>query len=318
MRDGARHGARGVVDGRGGGLGRGPVRVPGGRRPPAAGPPFAAPAGRTRRPERGRRPGGVRLARGVGGAAAEPCGAVRAACGDVHPRGHLRRGGGAAGPSGRAGRHPCVADARLPVPGRQRLGVRGRLAVGGARAVRRPRGTEALCRHGARAGARGGPGRRPQPPGPVREPPARLRTVLHRHPPHPVGRGGQPGRAGLRRGAGVPAGQRPGLAARLPPGRAAARRGARARRHPGAHLPGGAVGGGRRAVRRGGQAARADRRVRPLRSAHDDPASGRAASGCTPSGTTTSTTPCTPRSPASPRATTPTSPAPRSPPSPRR
>ncbi len=68
---------------------------------------------------------GARLAQRVGGAAAEPGRAVRAARGDVHPGGHLRRGGGAAGPSGGAGDHPCVADAGLPVPGRQRVGVRG-------------------------------------------------------------------------------------------------------------------------------------------------------------------------------------------------
>ena len=40
-----------------------------------------------------------------------------------------------------------------PFPGAARLGVRGGVAVGGARAVRRPRGAEALCRHGARARA---------------------------------------------------------------------------------------------------------------------------------------------------------------------
>ena len=52
-----------------------------------------------------------------------------------------------------------------------------------------------------RARPRRGPGRGLQPPRPVRQLPARVRPVLHRQPPHPVGRGGQPRRRRLRRGA---------------------------------------------------------------------------------------------------------------------
>ncbi len=78
-------------------------------------------------------------------------------------------------------------------------------------------------------GHRGLPRRGLQPPRAVRELPDAVRPVLHRHPPHPVGLGGQPRRPG-RRGAGVHRRQRRALAAGLPRGRAAPRRRARAGR----------------------------------------------------------------------------------------
>lgn len=260
------------MDGRGGGRGRRPVRLRPRRRPRAPRPALAPPARRPRRGERRRRPGGLHLAQRVGGARTAGCRPVRAAHRHVHPGGHLRRRCGAPAPPRRAGHHPCVADARLPVPRRPRVGVRGGVAVGRARAVRRPGGYEALCRHGARARSRGGPRRGPQPPGPVRQPPPGVRPVLHRHPPHTVGRRDQPRRLGLRRGPRVPARQCTRLAARLPARRTAARRRPRPRRHPGPHVPGGAVHGGRRPLYGARPPAAPDRRVRPLRPAHDDAA----------------------------------------------
>lgn len=196
---------------------------------------------------------------------------VRAAHRYVHRRGHLRRRGRPAGPPRRARRHPCVADAGLPVPRHPRVGVRGGVALGRARAVRGAGGAQALRRHGARSRARGPPGRGPQPPRPVRQSSPGLRPVLHRDPSHAVGCGGQPRRPRFGRGAGVPAGQRARLAAGLPARRAAARRGPRPGRRAGADLPGGAVHGGRRARGRAGPSAPADRRVRPLRPADHDP-----------------------------------------------
>ena len=172
--------------------------------------------------------GRAHLAHRVGGPRAAGRGPVRAARRHVHARGHAGRGGRAARPPRGTGRHARRVDAAVPVPRAARLGVRGGLAVGRARAVRRPRGAEALCRPGARARSRRGPRRRAQPPGAVGQLSARLRPVLHGHASDALGLGGEPGRARLGRGARVSARQRAGLAARLPDRRAAAGRGARA------------------------------------------------------------------------------------------
>ena len=213
-RDGARYGVPAV-----------------GRRPRAARPALAPPAGRPRRAERGRRPRGA-----TPGGAAWPGRALPGAVlyelhiGTYTPEGTFDAAAARLGAPRRAGRHPRRADARLPVP---RHGTAGGTRGSSLWAVHEPYGgpdgAEALRRRGARARPRRGPGRGAQPPRPVRQLPARrsARTSPTRH--HtPVGRRGQPGRAGLGRGARVPARQRAGLAARLPARRAAAGRGARA------------------------------------------------------------------------------------------
>ncbi|CAM5616286.1 hypothetical protein STENM327S_05533 [Streptomyces tendae] len=213
---------------------------------------------------------------------------------DIHPRGHPRRRRRAPRTPGAPGRHPRRVDAAVPLPRTAWLGVRGGLAVGGARAVRRARGAETVRRPGARARPRRGPGRGAQPPGP--QLPARLRPVLHRHPPHALGHRREPGRARLRRGADVSGGQRAGAGpAGLPDRRAAPGRGARPGQHARVPLPGAAVDRRGRPRGRSGPAALPDRRVRPERPADHHPARGRAAWACTRSGTTTSTTRCTPR-----------------------
>ncbi len=277
VRDGTRRAAPGVVDGAGRRGGRLAVRVRAGRRSGAAGSALPAAARRPGRAERRRRPRTVPVARGLAGPPAARSGPLRAARGHVHAGGHPRRGRRAPGAPRGAGRHPCGTDAAVPVPRAARLGVRGRLPVGGARAVRGTRGAQAVRGPGARAGARGRARRGPQPPRPVRQPPAAVRPLLHRHPPDPVGRRGEPGRGRVRRGPRVPGRQRPELAAGLPAGRSAAGRGARPARHAGLPLPGGALDRGGPAGGGAGPAAVPDRRVRPERpAAARPPRDGRA------------------------------------------
>ena len=105
-----------------------------------------------------------------------------------------------------------------------------------------------------------GDGRRLQPSRPGRELPGPLRPLLHRHARHALGRGGQPRRAALRRGARVPARQPADVGARLPRGRHPPRRRARAARRPGRAHPRGARGRGGGAVRARRQAAVPHRR----------------------------------------------------------
>ena len=99
-------------------------------------------------------------------------------------------------------------------------------------------------------GLGGLPRRRAQPPGPVRQLPRRVRPVLHRRPPHAVGRRGQPRRRRARRGPPLDLRQRAALVPRLPRRRPAPRRRARAARRLAAAPARAAVRRGRRAVRR--------------------------------------------------------------------
>ena len=99
------------------------------RRRPAARPARAAAARRPARPVARCRPGGLRLdRRRLDRPPARGRGALRAARRHLHARGHPRRGGGAAGPPGRARRHRRRADAGRAVPRRARLGLRRRRA----------------------------------------------------------------------------------------------------------------------------------------------------------------------------------------------
>ena len=157
---------------------------------------------------------------------------LRAARRHVHRRGHARCGRRPAGPPGRPRRHPRRAAAAGRFPGRQRLGLRRRRAVRGARAVRRPGGAAAVRRRLPRQGTRRLPRRRLQPPRAGRQLPGRVRAVLHRPLRDPVGLGDQPRRPAERPGARVRGRQRADVAARLPRRRAAAGRGARAVRQP--------------------------------------------------------------------------------------
>ena len=189
--------------------------------------------------------------------------------------------GGDAGRRHRAARLPGVArrhrrgaDAGRRLPRRARLGIRRDRPVGRARALRRARRAEAVRRRLPRPRARRLPRRRLQPRRPGQ--PARLvRAVLHRRLRDPVGPGGQPGPARVGRGALVHRRQRADVAARLPPRRAAARRGARVPGPPRGAPPRGARGRGGRARRRHRTVARARRRVRHEQPPADHPARGR-------------------------------------------
>ena len=273
------------------------VRLRAGRRPRAARPALAPPAGRPRRAERGRRPRARTRGAPRGPGAALP-GAVlyELHVGTYTPEGTLDAAAERLGHLVELGVTHVELMPLCPFPGTARLGVRGGLAVGGARAVRRPRGAEAVRRRGARAGPRRRPGRGPQPPRPLRQLPARVRPVLHRHPPHALGRRRstwtRPARTRCARIC---------WAARWPGCGTTGSTGCawtpctRWRDTRACHFLEELSDGRRRAGRRARPAAVPDRRVRPERPADRSPRARRAASGCTPSGTTTSTTPCTPR-----------------------
>ncbi len=108
----------------------------------------------------------------------------------------------------------------------------------------------------------------------------------------PGGRG-QPRRPGQRRGPALPDRQRADVAARLPPRRAAARRGPRAVGSHGHPLPRATRRGGRGAGAAARPAADPHRGERPQRPAPPARREQKAATAWTPSGATTSTTRCT-------------------------
>ena len=183
------------------------------------------------------------------GARAARVRAVRAAHRHVHARRDVRRGHRAARPPGRPRRRPGRGDAGQRVRRHRQLGLRRGALVRGARALRRPGRVQAVRRRLPRPRPRRGAGRRLQPHRPVRCVPVPLRPVLRRL--EPVGGRAQPRRPRLRRGPPLRDRQRRDLAARLPRGRAAARRGARDRGPSGAAAARGAGRRGRRAGRRG-------------------------------------------------------------------
>ena len=182
-RDGARSGAAGVVDRRGGGartargtasrVDDGPVLPdPRSRRQPDG------PDGLSAVVDHGRYAWRARVVR----ARAAGRGAVRAARRHVHPRGHPGRGRRTPRRISPNWASPtCELMPLCPFPGTHGWGYEGVSLW----AVHEPYGgPEALKRfvdaaHGLGLGRR--PGRGAQPPGPVRQLPARLRPVLHRH-----------------------------------------------------------------------------------------------------------------------------------------
>ena len=190
-----------LVGGGGAGARGNRLRVPPRRRRPSSRPALAAPAVRARRGEQDLRPRRLRLERRrVARRAGERRGDLRAARRHVHPGGDAGRRDRAARPPDGARRHGGGADAGRRVPRRARLGLRRDRAVGRARALRRAGRAQAVRGRLPRPRARRLPRRRLQPRRPGQ--PARLvRPVLHRRLHDPVGAGGQPGPAGLRRGA---------------------------------------------------------------------------------------------------------------------
>ena len=224
--------------------------------------------------------------------AARRLGHLRAARRHLHPGGHARRRARQARPPPLDRRRLRRADAGQRRERHPQLGVRRRAVVGGARAVRRPRGVPALRRRLPRRRAGRDPGRRLQPPRAVRELPARVRPLPQDRPEH-LGRPAQPRRRGLGRGTPADPRQRPDVARGLPRRRAPARCRARARRRVGAPPAAGDGARGGRAVRPPAPAADPDRGVRPQRPVARDSRARPAATACTPSGATTSTMPCT-------------------------
>ena len=213
--------------------------------------------------------------RGLEGPTAGRRGGLRDAHRDVHPRGHLRRRRGAAGPPGRArGRLP-----RDP-PGQRlqrhpQLGLRRRALVHRARGLRRPGGLPALRRRLPPARSRRGPGRRLQPPRSQRQLPARVRAVLQRRGEHDLGHRHQLRRPRLRHRPALRGGQRAdvvaGHARRRPP---AGRRARPGRPRPGLRHPGAARGRDRRPQRRRRASAQPGRGVGHEQPAPDHPAPG--------------------------------------------
>ena len=175
----------------GGGRLRDRLRVPGGRRRAAAGPAVALAAAGQRGAEPHLRSRRLPVDRpGLAGRAAARRGDLRDARGHVHPGGDVRRGDRAARPSPRPGRGHDRADAGGRVPRPARLGLRRHRPVGRARAVRRPGRAEAVRGRLPRP-PRGRPARRGLQPRRHRQPPGRLRPVLHRGARDPLGPGGR-------------------------------------------------------------------------------------------------------------------------------
>ncbi len=225
------------ADAAGGGRLRHRLRVPGGRRRAAAGSPVPVAAAGQRGAEPHLRSWRLPVDRpGLAGRAPARRGDLRDARGHVHPGGDVRRGDRAARPAPGPRRGHDRADAGRRVPRPARLGIRRHPPVGRARAVRRPGRAETVRGRLPRP-PRGRPARRGLQPRRHRQPAGRLRPVLHRRARDPLGPGGQPGPARLRRGPRLPDRQRADVAAGLPPGRAAARRGARLRGPPRAAHP---------------------------------------------------------------------------------
>ncbi len=182
---------------------------------PAARPAQRLAAQRRARPEPGvRRRAAHLVGRRVGRPRRARRRGLRAARGHLHPAGHPGRRDRPPAAPGRARGRGRRAHAGRGVPRGARLGLRRRRALCGARGLRRAGGPPTLRRRGAPRGRRRLPRRGLQPPRPVRELPDALRPVLHRHPPHPVGLGGQPRRTRRRGHAGVHPRQRGALAAR--------------------------------------------------------------------------------------------------------
>ena len=215
------------------------------------------------------------------------------------PRGHAGRGGRAARPPRRARRRPGRADAARAVPRPHGWGYDGVALC----AVHEPYGGPDGAASGSstpRTRPRPGraPGRGLQPPRPVGQLPAAssartspTRTTRRGAPRSTSTAAGSDEVRALRRSTTRSAwlrdfhidGLRLDAVHALADDRAL-------------HLPGGAVAAEVDALAaRARPAAVPDRRVRPQRPAHRHARARPAASGCTPSGTTTSTTPCTSR-----------------------
>ena len=126
---------------------------------------------------------------------------VRAARRHVHARGHPDLRDRAPRPAGRARRRPGRAHAGRPV---RAACTAGATTASRLYAVHEPYGGPAALQafvdaaHAPRP--RRLPGRRLQPPRPVRQLPRRVRPVLHRRAPDAVGCRDQPRRTGVRRG----------------------------------------------------------------------------------------------------------------------
>ena len=178
--------------------------------------------------------------------------------GTFSPEGTFERRGPAPRPPHRPGGHRRRADAGRRVPRPVGVGLRRGEPLRRPRRLWRPRRAAPAGRRLPPARPRGDPRHRLQPPGPGRQPPRRVRPLLHRRVPDPLGVGGQLRRPGQRRGPRLRDRERAAVAARLPPRRPAPRRGAR---HPRRVRPahrGGAGRDGRRPGGRAGQAALAD------------------------------------------------------------
>ena len=144
--------------------------------------------------------------------------------GTFTPEGTFDAAVGAAARARGARRHRGRADAGRDLPGRARLGLRRRPHLRAAPRLRRPARARALRRRRPRRRARGDPRRRLQPRRPGLGAARRLRPVLHRPPPHVLGRRDRLLPAG---GARVGDPERRALGPRLPHRRPAARRDAR-------------------------------------------------------------------------------------------
>ena len=171
--------------------------------PPRPDPRSPSPARRHRRPLGGRRPRRASRGTTTAGAASPLAGAVLY---ELH-----------VGTFTAAGTFDAAID-RLPhlvelgvdavellpgrrVLGRARVGLRRRRPVRPPPRLRRPRRAQAPRRRLPRARARRRDRRRLQPPRPGGELPRRVRPVLHRPPPHQLGRRGELRRTRERRGA---------------------------------------------------------------------------------------------------------------------
>ena len=174
------------------------------------------------------------VGRRLGGRPARRARALRAARRHLHRGRHLRGRDPAPARARRPRRDRDRADAGGDVPRRPRLGVRRDLRLRPAPGLRRPGRAHPLRRRRARRGPRRAPRRRLQPRRP-RSPLRRLRPVLHRPPPHVLGRGD---RLLAGRRARVGAAERGVLDPRLPPRRPPPRRHARRLRRPPAPRPG--------------------------------------------------------------------------------